>query len=195
MHQPLVFFDVETSGLHPGQHEILELAAVVRGAGGQIHAFQRKVLFDMAKADKAALEHNHFDAEAWELEARPPGEVALDFADWLRPWRWRTVVSRKGKSFTVATLAAHNAAFDNPFLQAMFRASGVFLPASPLVLCTLQRAMWRAREDPSFTPADFKLGTLAAYLGVTHETAHEAGSDALAAMKVYEALTETTPCG
>ena len=68
---------------------------------------------------------------------------------------------------------------------------GMFLPASPRVLCTMQRAIWMFHEDKSLTPPrNFKLGTLCEYFGVSlpSEAAHDALNDVRATVALYRAM-------
>lgn len=90
--------------------------------------------------------------------------------------------------YQVAQLVAHNAAYDAAFLDAWFTRCERFLPASPRVLCTMQRAIWLFHEDKRLTPpVDFKLQTLCEYFGVDHrvDDAHDAMADVRATVRIY----------
>lgn len=104
---PIVFLDVETTGLEPSRHRILELALVRRERDGSQRVWSSKLRVsaeDIAAASAKALEVNGYaDApQAWEdaptfREAWPAMAPFLD--------RVRTVVG-------------HNVGFDDAFLRA-----------------------------------------------------------------------------
>jgi DNA polymerase III epsilon subunit-like protein len=101
------------------------------------------------------------------------------------------MTSAKGDVYFVAQLAAHNAAFDGPFLQSWYERLGVFLPARRQVLCTMQRAIWYFTENPATVPPkDFKLATLCEYFGVPFHAAaaHEALADVTATVALCKAI-------
>jgi DNA polymerase III epsilon subunit-like protein len=101
------------------------------------------------------------------------------------------MTSSKGEVFHVAQIAAHNAAFDGPFLQAWYDRLGVFFPAHRLMLCTLQRALWYFAEHPWVAPPrNYQLATLCHYFGVPFHAAdaHEALGDVRATVGLYRAL-------
>jgi DNA polymerase III epsilon subunit-like protein len=101
------------------------------------------------------------------------------------------LTSAKGERYLVAQLAAHNAAFDGPFLQSWYERLGIYLPARRQVLCTMQRAIWYFTENPSMMPPkDFKLATLCEHFGVHFHaaTAHEALADVTATVALYKAI-------
>ncbi len=57
MEQRLVFFDLETGGLDPKRHPIIQLAAVAVDAGLEVlEAFEAKVIFDRNKANAHSLQ-------------------------------------------------------------------------------------------------------------------------------------------
>jgi DNA polymerase III epsilon subunit-like protein len=194
----LIIFDLETGGLDPKRHPIIQLAAVAVDADLQPHeAFEVKIQFEARQANRNSLRKNHYAPGVWSKLAVPAKDAAYSFANFLRRHATIPTVAADGTVYRVAQLIAHNAAFDGPFLQAWFEKLGVFLPARRQVLCTLQRAMWLVTEDlcGSVPPKDFKLATLCQYFGVPFHAAaaHEALSDVTATLGLYRAIREVVP--
>ena len=177
----LVFFDLETGGLDRFRHPVIQFAAIAveLDSWQVLEEVEWKILFDEAEADPQALEANCYDRETWKRDglARP---VAMgSIADFFRRHADVEKISKAGKPYTIARLCGHNAArFDGDFLAEWFKSAGVFCPAGCYeCLDTLQLARWRAITDPSFKPENFKLETLAAYLGIDPGSSHDALSD------------------
>ncbi len=146
----LVFFDLETAGLDPKRHPIIQIAAIaVDESLSPVEAFEAKIRFDEKKANKNSLRKNHFHRGVWAKDAQEERQVAIDFAEFLRRHAAIDMKSSSGHTFRVAQLVAHNASFDGTFLQDWFDRIGIFLPARRQVLCTLQRAMWWCSENPT----------------------------------------------
>jgi DNA polymerase-3 subunit epsilon/ribonuclease T len=187
-----IFVDIETGGLDPKRHPIIQIAAIaVDDTGEPVEAFEAKVRFDERKANKHSLRKNHYHPGIWAKEAREPADVAQAFAQFLRRHARVPMISAKGEAYFVAQLVAHNAAFDGPFLQSWYERLNSYLPARRQVLCTLQRAIWYFVENPRLSPPkDFKLATLCEYFGVPFHAAaaHEALADVTATMLLYQKL-------
>src|SRR5713226_2283167 len=190
--QKIIFFDLETGGLIPKRHPIIQLAAVaVDDQLEPVEAFEAKVRFDEREANRNSLRKNHYRRGLWAQEASEPKEVTKDFADFLRRHATFPMIASDGRPYQVAQLVAHNASFDGAFLRTWYERLHTFLPARYQVLCTLQRALWYFREHPEEThPADFKLATLCRHFGVTFHaaSAHEALGDVSATVGLYRAL-------
>jgi DNA polymerase III epsilon subunit-like protein len=188
----LIFVDLETSGIDPKRHAIIQIAAIAIDNELQpVEAFEAKIRFDEHRANKNSLRKNHYQKGIWAREAQKEEEVGRTFAAFLRRHASVPMTSARGEEYLVAQLVAHNAAFDGPFLQAWYARLGIFLPASRHVLCTMQRAIWYFTENPALLPPkDFKLATLCHYFGATLHAAdaHEALSDATATFQLYQAL-------
>lgn len=187
-----VFVDIETAGIDPKRHPILQIAAIAADQQLRpLEGFEAKAQFDDAKANKNSLRKNHYSRGVWATEAIPAKEVAKQFADFLRRHASIPVVSSSGATYRVAQLVAHNAAFDGPFLTAWFERQGIFLPAKRHPLCTMQRAMWYFAERPELRPpSDYKLATLCRLFNVSFHaaSAHEALGDATATLGLYAVM-------
>jgi DNA polymerase III epsilon subunit-like protein len=195
--QKSVFIDLETAGLNPKRHPIIQIAAIaVDDHLEPVEAFEAKVRFKECDANRNSLRKNHYHRGVWAREAHEPEEVARDFAAFLRRHATVPMLASDGRPYQVAQLVAHNATFDGAFLQAWYERLHIFVPARYQVLCTLQRAMWyfqEHKEEP--LPADFKLATLCHYFGVAFHaaSAHEALADVSATVALYQAIRRRSP--
>lgn len=185
----LVFFDFETGGLNPESPDIQLAAIAVDSNWTEIDTFERKIQFDVTKADTKALEMNHFDADVWKQHAKPESVVAEDFSAFLGRHKSIEMVSKRtGNPYSVARLAGHNAlTFDGPRLKAMFERYRMFLPAHPLVLCTLQRAMWWFLENGKSVES-LKLASLCDFFGTKLPDAHDALADVRGSIIIAKAM-------
>lgn len=189
----LVFVDLETAGLKPWR-PIIQIAAIAVDANlRELERFEAKLKFDKKFANPKSLRKASYSEERWQKEGRPAGEVMSQFTDLLRRHATVDQMSSKRRVFQVSQLVAHNGAFDGAFLSSWYDRFGEFLPASPRVFCTLQRAIWLFHEDKSLTPPpDFSLLTLCRYFGVSLRAseAHEALNDVRATVDLYRAIAD-----
>lgn len=198
MTQRTVFFDLETGGLNPNRHPIIQIAAIAADKYLQpLEAFEVKLQFDASRANRNSLRKNHYSQGVWANTALPEKEAARQFAEFLRRHATLTRMAANGTPYQVSQLVAHNASFDGPFLEAWFERVGVFLPARRQVLCTLQRAMWHVTEcqDDLPPPRDYKLSTLCRYFDVPFHAAdaHDALADVKATLELYRSMTCRDP--
>lgn len=184
-----VVFDVETGGLDPERHAVIQFAAVVVDSNWQeVDSMEVKVRFDPTEADASALEKNRYNADVWEREAKPVAQALSLIDAFLRRHSDMQKVSRAGKPYRVARLCAHNAKFDGDFLAAWFKRAGLFCPAACFeALDTLALARWSSLRSPS-APRDHKLASLCEWLGVPLEEAHDALADVRATVEVARRL-------
>lgn len=187
----LIFVDLETAGLESWR-PIIQIAAIAVDCKLQeLERFEAKLKFNRKFADPKSLRKASYSPERWKEEAQSSIDVMHQFSELLRRHSTVDQVSSKGMPFSVAQLVAHNGAFDGAFLSAWYDRFGEFLPASPRVFCTLQRALWLFQEDKSLTPPpDYALRTLCHYFGVPLKTseAHEALNDVQATVGLYRAI-------
>lgn len=106
--KPLAFVDLETTGLDPEHHEIIEFA-VVREDGTYVE-FKVKPEH-IETAHPKALEVNGYTPEAWE-GAISQEEAAKHLAAWLED----------------SIIAGQNVKFDIGFLEALAEKTGVRIP-------------------------------------------------------------------
>jgi DNA polymerase III epsilon subunit-like protein len=191
MNQKLIFHDLETGGVNPKRHPIIQLAAIAVDSQLEVlEAFEAKIRFNPKSANAYSLRKNSYHPGIWAKEAREPKEVAKEFAAFLRRHATVSTLSSKGERYDVAQLVAHNAAFDGPFLSEWYARLGVYLPAKRQSLCTLQLALWRFAISGEKPPANYQLATLCAHFGVPFHAAkaHDALGDVSATVQLYRAL-------
>jgi oligoribonuclease (3'-5' exoribonuclease) len=71
MAQRLIYFDLETAGLDPKRHAIIQIAAIAVDVSLQpIEAFEAKVRFNERRANKNSLRKNHYHKGTWAKEAK-----------------------------------------------------------------------------------------------------------------------------
>jgi len=89
------------------------------------------------------------------------------------------------------TIRAHNAQFDKDFLYHFMSRQGLhgdyIKRFRPELQCTLEKAK-RVFAKEKKKPANFKLGTLCEWFGIKLENAHEALSDAMPLIPLWDAL-------
>ncbi len=188
----LVFFDLETGGLDPLRHPIIQFAGIaVDGQWRELEAIEIKIHFDVSTAEPDALEKNHYSRELWAVSAISQPRALERVGDFFRRHATMDKTSARGKAYAVARLAGHNAErFDCPFLVAWFKAANQFCPAACFEpLDTVSLARWASFVAPT-QPKDHKLGSLCEWLGVPHEDAHDALWDVRATVQVARVLTE-----
>ena len=186
----VVFFDLETGGLEPGKHPVIQFAGIaVDDLWEEVEALELKIAFDIAKAEPAALAVNHYSAEAW-AEAIPAAAAVAQIGNFLRRHSTVRKLSKAQKPYSVARVAAHNARFDCDHLGAFFKARGEFCPAALYEpLDTLALARWVTFREAGPGPVDHKLGSLCAWLGIEYGNAHDALADVRATIQVARILS------
>ena len=158
----LAFLDLETTGLDPARHEILEIG-VVRVRGDSLAELDRLGLRvrpeHLETADPAALALNGYSDAAW--------ADAASLSEALR----RLALLLDG-----TYLAGHNVAFDRAFLDAAWARTGVARPNVDHHLLDTASLAW-----PLLTAGvvdSLSLGKLGEQLGLEGGTPHRALDDA-----------------
>lgn len=187
----LVFLDLETTGLNPRRHEVMQIAAVAADRDLRVvEEFEVKVHVTGRNVPRGVLRRTRYDVEVWRREAISPKCAALQLARFLRRHSTRPSLGPRG-SGRFAQLVAHNAAFDGSFLEAWSCRLRVHMPVSFRAVCTIQRAEWYFIEAALPRPRSMTLLSLCEHFGVDFrpEDAHEALADARATLALYRALS------
>jgi len=191
----LVFLDLEVGGEEPWR-PIFEIAAIaVDSSLRELERFDVRLKFARHMADPKVLVGSRYETPEWRRLAICATDAGDEFADFLRRHATVDQTAASGRVFQVAQLVAHNADFDRRFLEHWFAHHEQFLPASPRVLCTLQRAMWLFHENKYLTPPlDFKLRTLCEYFGVSLPATevHQALFDVRATVQLYREMSQAS---
>jgi len=184
-----VFFDLETGGLLATSPDIQLAAVAVDDQWNELGTFEKKIQFDESQADPEALKLNHYDPEVWKRDGVAEIIAVASFSRFLESYKSIELISKRtGRPYSVARLAGHNAAaFDGPRIQAMFSRHGQFLGAHPQVMCSLQRALWYARETGTNFKS-LKLSELCKHFGIELQDAHDALADVRGSIAIAKAM-------
>lgn len=172
--RPLVFLDVETTGLDPAIHEIIEIAAVrVTPWGERVYAFDTKTLpTHIETASEEALRVNGYTPERWK------DAVPLRFA------LVRFAMMFEG---TVAPIVGgHNPRFDLGFTTAGFGLVGLEPPAIHHHIIDTSTLAWPLAVAGRLD--SLSLGPLCELLGVSNDGAHGARVDVERCIAAYSRL-------
>lgn len=162
----LCFIDVETTGLDPYTHELIEVAAI-RASWSSLRPLRvatRKVQpMRIESADPRALEVNGYAPEGW--------ADAVSLEDALR------VLAPLMEG---AALAGHNVGFDVAFLERAYAETGLPLPAVDYHRLDTSSLSWLfAAEGESLS-----LAATCRRLGIEQSNAHRALADAWSSLEV-----------
>ena len=165
MERPLIVFDTETATCRGAPH-LLELGAVRVVDGEVADHFESLVRPEVPIDPETSDVHGIEDDDV--RDAPDAGAAVRAFVDWA------------GDDW----LAAHDVAFDARVLAFEARRYGIDVPSGP-VLDSLPIARVHLADAP-----DYKLPTLADWLGLEVDTHHRALADAVTCWKVLEACIE-----
>lgn len=176
----LAHLDVETTGLVPGFHEMIDLGIAYTDLDGRVRdsLFIRVLPDDPERVSEGARRVNGFDVAVWRAHGALTPAAAVDS---LRRFHRRVAGDR------AVMLVAFNSQFDTAFLDHLFRTSG---------------ATWRelyhyfVLDIPSMAWAlgyrDLTGGELARRLGVADEPRvadeHTGITGAMLNVRIYQAL-------
>ncbi|MFD8973578.1 MULTISPECIES: 3'-5' exonuclease [Streptomyces] len=182
--EPLVGFDLETTGTDPLEARIVT-ASIVGFHGGRV-VRQRDWLADpgVRIPEQASAIHG-ISSERAAAEGRPVREVADEIAETLTGyWNQGVPVVAYNASFDLTLLSAELRRHGLPSLSERLGGAGIGPVVDPY---TIDRAVDRYRRGKR------TLEAVCGEYGVVLETAHEAAADALAAVRVAVAIAERHP--
>jgi DNA polymerase III alpha subunit (gram-positive type) len=175
----LVFLDLETTGLNPEMHEIIEIGCIIArqkdrvGKGPEIEKieeFEIKVKpRHIETADKEALRICGYNEGDWVF--------AVDLKQALGK------LAEKAKS---GIMVGHNVAFDWVFLEKAFEETGVVPEFHYHKIDTIALAFAKLYNNPE--AQKFSLRALCELLNIKNEKAHTALSDVRATFELYKKL-------
>ena len=163
----LAFIDLETTGLDPARHEIIE-AAVIRVDGETLaeidHTDVRVLPERIEDASPVALRINGYTPDAWK-----------DAASQAQALEWITPL------LDGAVLGGHNPGFDRAFLEAACRRTGI-MPAWDHHLLDTASLAWPLLASGEL--AGLSLDAVCAHLGIVRKERHRALADAADSLEV-----------
>lgn len=160
-----VVVDVETTGLSPIEHEILEIGAIYVKAG-QIESTFQAIIKTKTKIPQHIKVLTGLSDEIISKEGRNQSEVISDFLSFAADF----------------PVISHNASFDYQFLRSACEQCGLPL-FSNRCIDTLSLAR-RLVDDVG----NYKLTTLLQYFGIEEKGAHRSVNDCLSTKQLYEKL-------
>lgn len=117
----IAFVDVETTGLKPGYHEMVDIGIVMTDLEGEkLGSFFRRIMPDHPeRAEQEALDCNGFSVERWkDVGAASKGHAVQDILQFYRDSAGDGQRIQKNVIF-----CAWNESFDHPFLDHLFRST------------------------------------------------------------------------
>lgn len=172
LEQPIAITDVETTGLDPSVHEIIEIGLVLvdQKTLEIIDTLDIKVKPEhLETADPAALEINGYNDGDWQKALTLQGAMQL--------------YEEKTRE---AIFCAHNATFDWPFILEAFRRTGVKDQMDYHRLDSFTIAWLKLRDSGLET---FSLRRVAKFLGIKEEPLpHRAINGAMIAYEIFKKL-------
>lgn len=164
----LAFIDLETTGLDPSKHEIIEVAIIIdKGDGTALLEWETKIKPEnLSSAHPKALEINGYSEEEW-ADAPTLGEVS------------DRIVALLSGTIPVA----HNAHFDRGFLETHLGVENV--PHRWLDTISIAHVVLPNRNK-------YSLGSLCDLYGINNAGAHRALPDARRCKSLYEELMRQT---
>lgn len=192
MRKPIVkiFYDTETTGINHKQHSIHQLAGLVEVDGKVVEQFNLRARpHPKAKVDAAALRIGNTTLE--ELQKHPSqADMQLDFVRLLKRY-----VDNFDKKDKIVLIGYNNRHFDDDFLRTLFYLNndsyfGAYFWANTIDVMVLASEYLEAERHDM---PNFKLETVAKWLGVTPEnegeTWHDALWDAKTTREIYRKVT------
>jgi DNA polymerase-3 subunit epsilon len=175
----IVFVDLETTGLDPSRHDIVEVAAIRVDA----------------RSLEALAEHDTLVAPQRLEDAQPEALAVCGFskAAWTNAVPLGDALRAIAPLLDGALVAGHNVAFDWAFLEAGFRRAGLTLPQVDyhhLDTASLAWPLVASGELPSLS-----LDGLATLFGLERPRPHRALADARCALEVARRLAERMRLG
>jgi DNA polymerase-3 subunit epsilon len=175
----LAFVDLETTGLDPSRHDIVEVAVLRVDARtlevlAEYHTLVAPERLDDAQPEALAI--CGFSKAAW-TNAVPLREALLAVAPLLEG----------------ALVAGHNVGFDWAFLEAGYRRAGLALPRVDYHRLDTASLAWPLVASGELS--SLSLDSLATYFGLDRPRPHRALADARCALEVARRLSERMRLG
>ena len=158
----LAFVDIETTGLEPHKHEIIEVAIITKERTYHVKVSPQFIEF----ADQRALEINGYTPEEW-IDSVPSKVVACELSD---------ILNNK-------IIVGHNPKFDMSFIRELWELHECTPYVSSRYIDTVQLAREHLPQCPQY-----KLDVIRRYLGWSLVGAHSALKDVEDTKKLFHLL-------
>lgn len=162
--EQFIVLDVETTGLDPRKHEIVEIGAVKVSRDSSNHATFQSLVKPRKRLPKRITEITGITQAMVDSEGEEVGSVLREFADFIGD----------------LPLVAFNAEFDLSFLEEAGKPHGLAIENPVFCALKMARRAWPGLKS-------YRLGDLANAGGVTSEGSHRALKDCELTMTVYTA--------
>ncbi|KKQ35313.1 MAG: Exonuclease RNase T and DNA polymerase III [Candidatus Nomurabacteria bacterium GW2011_GWB1_37_5] len=175
--QNLAFIDVETTGLDPDKHEVIELGCVLISQN-----------WNGNKPEFEVLEEIEFKIKPEHIENAEPVALRIngyDPAAWVFAYDLKQAMEVFGKKTADAIMIGHNVCFDYGFVDKAFKKSGVENKMHYHKLDTISIAFAKLHNGEA---DKFSLNYLCNFFKVENKKAHSALSDARATYEIYKKL-------
>lgn len=174
----IIWFDLETGGLNPFHHPIIEIAAVDNYG----NAFQSLIRNDRP-LDPKIVEITKITDEMLEKEGREHRDVINDFYSYINTGVSGLSTSRKNsRTFMIA----HNGdSFDRMFIKTAFKKYDITIPSSIYFIDSLHLAKLVMPERSSF-----KQEYIAEKFKINNPNAHRAMGDVIVLREIWQRLAQ-----
>jgi DNA polymerase III epsilon subunit family exonuclease len=170
--QTYAVLDLETTGLDAQQDSVIEIGAI-KAAKGEISAQYHTLVIPKQPISQSITELTGITKDVLQTDGKPITEAIEGLLSFIGP----------------LPIVSHNASFDYAFLQMACRQCGQPPVPNPCIdtLAIARRVIKNADN--------YKLATLAAYLGIAVKHVHRSIADCMTTMRVYEKLIEMRDAG
>ncbi len=175
----LAFLDVETTGLDPQKHEVIQIGVVLArqyDRGGNLGPGIEKLEEIDMKIKPSRIE----DAEEDALRINGYNE-----ADWMFAPDIKNAMEHLGKKLAGCVQVSHNITFDSAFLEKSFERAEMSNPMARYKLDTISIAFARLYNRPD---VKYSLRYLCELFQIKNENAHTALADAKALYELYKKM-------
>lgn len=175
----LAFLDVETTGLDPQKHEVIQIGVVLArqfDRGGNIGPGIEKIEEIEMKIKPERIE----DAEEDALRINGYNE-----GEWMFAPDLKNAMEHLSKKLAGTIQVSHNLTFDAAFLDKSFERAGMENPMARYKLDTISIAFARLYNRPDIK---YSLRYLCELFQIKNENAHTALADAKALYELYKKM-------
>lgn len=175
----LAFIDLETTGLDPEKHEIIEIGCIL----------VEPIYIDGKLSDLKKLEEIEIKVRPTNISTADPEALRINRyseIDWLFAVDLPKAIELLAQKTDGAVMVAHNISFDWSFLSKAFSQTGVVNKMSYHRLDLLSIAFAKLHRDDRLQK--YNLWSLAEYFGINNEKAHTALADVQTTLEIYKRL-------